>query len=346
MEQVRWAVLGAGGIARRRTIPEGIVPADNAALVAVCDPLCGAEVAQEFGVTYCESYEQLLEQDIDAVYIATPTFLHRDQVVQAAAAGKHALCEKPLAVDTGPAQEMVDACEKAGVKLGIGLMMRYHACHQEAQKLIREDVIGKPVFGRAQLSCWYPPIDGAWRQDPKRGGGGCLADLGVHCIDLLEMFFGRTSRVMAMTGHVVHPYDSEDTATVLLEFQGGAKGVVDCLFNVPDESSLNRLELYGSGGSILAEGTIGQGDPGTMTLRSSGPASEYESKQQRDDIGGVAVCPEQTNVYRAQVEAFSLSIIDRTKPPVSGSDGLWNQRVLQACYQSAKTGCAVDPGTT
>jgi predicted dehydrogenase len=345
MGQVRWAVLGAGGIARRRTIPEGIIPADNAALVAVCDPLCGAEVAEQFGVTHCQTYEQLLEQAIDAVYIATPTFLHRDQVIQAADAGKHALCEKPLAVDTRHAREMVEACEKAGVKLGIGLMMRFHACHQEARRLIHEGALGTPVFGRAQLSCWYPPIEDAWRQDPKRGGGGCLADLGVHCIDLLEMFFGRTRRVMAMTGRVVHPYDSEDTATVLLEFESGARGVVDCLFNVPDESSLNRLELYGSGGSLLAEGTIGQGDPGTMILRTGGTSAGYESKQQREGIGGVAVRPEQTNVYRAQVQAFSQSIIDGTEPPVSGSDGLWNQRVLQACYESAKNGCAVEPGT-
>jgi predicted dehydrogenase len=346
MEQVRWAVLGAGGIARRRTIPEGIIPADNAVLVAVCDPMCGAEVAGEFGVIHCETYEQLLEQDIDAVYIATPTFLHHDQVIQAAAAGKHALCEKPLAVDTNDAQGMIDACEKAGVKLGIGLMMRFHACHQAAKRLIGEGAIGKPVFGRAQLSCWYPPSEGAWRQDPKRGGGGCLADLGVHCIDLLEMFFGRTRRVMAMTGHVVHPYDSEDTATVLLEFEGGTCGVVDCLFNVPDNSSLNRLELYGSGGSILAEGTIGQGDPGTMTLRTSDPSAGYESQQQRDDAGGVAICPQQTNVYHAQVEAFSQSIINRIEPPVPGRDGLWSQRVLEACYQSAKTARAVEPGTT
>ena len=147
-----------------------------------------------------------------------------------------------------------------------------------------------------------------------------------------------------MTGQVVHPYDSEDTATVLLEFEGGAKGVVDCLFNVPDESSLNRLELYGSGGSILAEGTIGQGDPGTMALRSGGTTG-YESKQQREGVGGVAICPGPINVYRAQVEAFSQSVIKGVEPPVSGGDGLWSQRVLQACYQSAKTGCAVEPGT-
>ena len=343
MEQVRWAVVGAGGIARRRTIPEGIVAADNATLAAVYSPRSGSAVAQEYGVIHCETYEQLLEQEIDAVYIATPTFLHRDQVAQAAAAGKHALCEKPLALDPGLAQEMVDVCEKAGVKLGVGLMMRFQSCHQEAKKLIGEGVIGKPVFGRAQLSCWYPPIEGAWRQLPDRGGGGCLADLGVHCIDLLEMFFGRTRRVMAMAGHAVHRYDIEDTAVVLLEFESGATGVVDCLFSVPDESSLNRLELYGSKGSILAEGTIGQEGPGTMTLRAGEPATGYESKQQHDGAGGVAVSPEQTNVYRAQIEAFSRAIIEGVEPPVPGCDGLWNQRVLQACYQSAKTGHAVDP---
>lgn len=342
MDQVRWAVLGAGGIARRRTIPEGIVPADNAVLAAVCDPVCGADVALQFGAVHCKTYDQLLDLDIDAVYVATPTFLHHDQVIQAALAGKHVLCEKPLSIDINHAREMVEACEAASVKLGVGLMMRYHASHLAVQKLIREGAIGKPVLGRAQLSCWYPPIKGAWRQDPVRGGGGCLADLGVHCLDLLEMFFGRACRVMAMTGRVVHPYDSEDTATVLLEFDGGARGIVDCLFNAPDNSTLNRLELYGSGGSILAEGTIGQGAPGVMTMRTEDLAEGYQADQQRGQQTGISIGPEHTNVYRSQVEAFSCAIIDGGEPHVSGRDGLWSQRVLAACYESASSGRMID----
>ncbi|MEZ6191075.1 MAG: Gfo/Idh/MocA family oxidoreductase [Phycisphaerales bacterium] len=342
MAKVKWGVLGAGGIARRRTIPEGIVPASNAELVAVYSVSDGEAVARQFGAQNCDSKEALLASDIDAVYIATPTFLHREQVLLAAAAGRHVLCEKPLALNTDDATDMIRACDKAGVKLGVGLMMRYHASHVEAARLIRAGRIGTPVMGRAQLSCWYPPMENAWRQDPALGGGGALADLGVHCIDLLEMFFGRTRSVMASIGHAVHGYAAEDTAVVLLEFENGARGIVDCLFNVPDESSLNRLELYGSGGSILAEGTIGQGAAGTMTLRAAENASGYEAQQSRGMAGGVPIEPEPSNVYRSQIEAFSQAVIDGTEPVISGRDGLWNLRVLESCYESARTGCAIE----
>ena len=338
MDPVRWGVLGAGGIARRRTIPEGILPAANAELVAICSVPDGEEVAKQFGVQHFPTEEDLLSSDIQAVYIATPTYLHSDQVLRAAAAGKHVLCEKPLALNVLQAQEMVRVFDQAGLKLGVGLMMRFHASHREAARIIREDGIGTPVMGRAQLSCWYPTIEGAWRQDPALGGGGALADLGVHCIDLLEMFFGRTRSVTATVGNTVHGYAAEDTAIVVLEFENGARGVVDCLFNVPDESSLNRLELYGSRGSIIADGTIGQGAPGVMTLRATESSAGYEAKQQRvGGSGGFLIQPEQSNVYRDEIEAFTQSVIDDTEPPVSGQDGLWSQRVLEACYESART---------
>lgn len=343
MDKVKWGVLGAGGIARRRTIPEGILPASNAELAAVHSVSDGKEVANQFGVRHFDSEQALLASDIDAVYIATPTFLHQEQVLLAAAAGKHVLCEKPLAINAEDAAAMVRACDKAGVKLGVGLMMRYHASHVEAARIIRDGGIGTPVMGRAQLSCWYPPIEGAWRQDPALGGGGALADLGVHCIDLLEMFFGRTRSVMATVGRTVHDYEAEDTAVVLLEFENGVRGIVDCLFNVPDESSLNRLELYGSGGSIIADGTIGQGAAGEMTLRATKTSAGYEAQQSRDAGSGVPIKPNLMNVYHDQIEAFSRAIIDGTEPVISGRDGLWNLRVLESCYESARTGRAIEP---
>jgi len=134
--KVRWGVLGAAGIARRRTIPEGIIPANNAELAAVYDPIGGEDVAKELGVTYCATEDALLAQDIDAVYIATPVFLHNAQVLAAAKAGKHVLCEKPLGLTVDEAEAALKACNDAGVKLGTALMMRFHACHIEAKKLI------------------------------------------------------------------------------------------------------------------------------------------------------------------------------------------------------------------
>ncbi|MBM3334389.1 Gfo/Idh/MocA family oxidoreductase, partial [Candidatus Sumerlaeota bacterium] len=197
------------------------------------------------------------------------------------------------------------------------------------------------VFGRAQLSCWYPPIEGAWRQDPALGGGGSLIDMGSHCIDLLEMFFGRATKICCVTGNLVHDYRSEDTAVVLLEFEGGAKGVVDSLFNVPDESVANRLELYGSRGSIIAEGTIGQGEAGEMIARMEEATRDYDAQQLRAGMRGITIAPKPINMYRAEVEAFSRAVAENTEPPVGGEIGLWSQKVIAAAYESARTGKAV-----
>jgi predicted dehydrogenase len=338
--KTKWAVWGSGGIARRRTIPEGIAKARNAKLVAVYDVDAAANeaVAKQFGAAAYASEKELLKSDCDVVYVATPVDVHCRQAIRAAEAGKHVFCEKPLGLNVKEAEKIVAACEKNNVKLGVGLMMRFHAQHREALRLVRKGRIGTPVLGRAQLSCWYPPIAGAWRQDPARGGGGSLMDMGSHCIDLLEMFFGRTKKVSCLTGNLVQRYGSEDTAVVLLEFESGAKGIVDNLFNVPDASSKNRLELYGSRGSILAEGTIGQGEAGEMVafLEESGKA--YDAQQARADAGGLRIAPKPVNMYRAEVEAFSRAVLDDTAPPVGGELGLWSQRVLAAAYKSAQTG--------
>ena len=338
--KLKWGVIGSAGIARRRTIPEGIVRAGNAELTAVYDINAGAngEVAAEYSARACASEAELLGAEVDAVYIATPAFEHFGQIQRAARAGKHVLCEKPLSLTMEECGRAMEVCADHGVQLGTGLMMRFHAQHQAALGLIREGHLGVPVLGRAQLSCWYPPIPEAWRQDPEKGGGGSLMDMGGHCIDLLEMFFGRAAGVHCITGNLVQQYASEDMAVVLLDFESGSKGMVDCLFNVPDASSLNRLELYGSLGSILAEGTIGQGESGNMVARLESCGGAYAADQVRGADGGILLNPPPVNMYRAEIEAFSQAILDGTPPPVSGEDGRWSQVVLAACYESARTG--------
>ncbi len=336
--KTKWGVIGSGGIARRRTIPEGIVPAVNAEMTAVYDinADANAEVAQECGAKACRSEEELLD-GCDIVYIATPANLHCGQVEKAAKAGKHVLCEKPLGMTIEEGERMLAVCKESKVKLGTAFMMRFHAQHQEALKLVREGRLGTLVYGRAQLSCWYPPIPGAWRQDPSTSGGGSLIDMGGHTIDILEMYFGPVKKVACMTGHLVHDYASEDTAVALLEFESGAKGCVDSLFNVPDASSKNRLEIYGSLGSILGEGTIGQGEIGEMVATLEEAGKGYEAQQARAEDGGMRIVPTPVNMYRAEVEAFAQAVIDNTDPPVNGEDGLWSQKVLAACYESART---------
>lgn len=346
MDRIRWAVMGAGGIARRRTIPEGILAADNAELVAVYAPNSGLDVARQFGVAAAESEESLFDFDFDAVYVASPVDCHRRQVELAAAAGRSVLCEKPLALNVEDAEKMAAACASEGVTLGVGLMMRFHPFHRQAAELVQSGELGVPVYARAQLSCWYPPDPNAWRQDPARSGGGSLPDLASHCIDLLEMILGqRVKSVVCRKANLVHDYRVEDTAVVMLEFTNGTLATVDCLFNVPDAAVPNRLEIYGSLGSLLAEGTIGQGQAGELQWRRTKSESNYDSQQQRggsDTTTNFSLA--KGNLYLAQIEDFGRAIVEHREPIATGRQGVWIQRVLAACDRSATDSATITLG--
>ncbi len=338
--KIKWGVIGSGGIAQRRTIPEGIVLAKNAQLVAVFDVNADVNnaVATKFNAKAVKSIDELLKSDIDAVYIASPVNLHLEHTVACAKAKKHVFCEKPLGMTVADAEQMIKVCKHESVVLGTGLMMRFLAQHQAALKLIKDGKLGKPVYGRAQLSCWYPPIPGAFRQDPALGGGGSLMDMGSHCIDLLEMFFGEVESVSCFINNTVHAYKSEDSAVVSLRFKNGALATVDSYFCIPDNSSKNILELYGSMGSILAKGTIGQGIAGEMTAFLEGDTAGYDANQARTADNGLVINPTPVNMYLAEIEEFSSALLEKREPTNSAAIGLQSQKVLTACYQSAKTG--------
>jgi predicted dehydrogenase len=342
--KVKWGVIGSGGIARRRTIPEGIAHAKNAVLVSVYDVNQEANeaVAREYNAVASKSIDDLLKTGVDVVYVASPVNRHLEHTVAAAKAGKHVFSEKPLGLTVKEAEKMIKTCKDSGVYLGTGFMMRFISQHQEALKLIREDKLGKPVYGRAQLSCWYPPIAGAFRQYPELGGGGSLVDMGSHCIDLLEMFFGKVKSVSCFINNSVHNYKSEDSAVVALSFENGAMATVDSYFCIPDNSSKNILELYGSKGSILAKGTIGQGAAGEMTAYLEGENLGYDAKQTRNPGEGEPVNPVPVNPYLAEVEEFSSAILGKREPANSAAIGLQNQKIIAACYKSARTGKVVN----
>lgn len=338
-KQIRWGVLGSGGIARRRTIPEGIIPAANAELTAVFDTNqeANTQVAAQFKTRAVRSVEELLGAGIDAVYIATPASVHYQQAVACAKGGKHVFCEKPLGMNVDEAKKMIAACREAGVQLGTAFMMRFHTQHQALLKLVRDGRLGKPVYARAQLSCWYPPMAGAWRQDPASGGGGSLIDMGGHCIDLLEMLFGSVRRVNCFVNNTVHAYASEDSAVAMLQFENGAIGTVDTCFCIPDNSSKNVLELYGSKGSVLAKGTIGQGGSGEMIAYLESDTAGYDAQQSRAAGEGERIAPEPRNIYQAEIEEFSDALLVGRSYAQSAEDGLRSQQILAACYESART---------
>jgi predicted dehydrogenase len=321
MRKLKIGVIGAGGIARRKAIP-AIAQCQNCEVVAVMNPSKSDEIARQFGISkaYSNEADLLADPDVAAVYIASPVNVHARQIIAAARAGKHVLCEKPLTMTLDEADAAIEACEDAHVIMQEGYMMKFHGAHRAIKALIDGGRIGKIVYMRAQLSCWYPPIKGAWRQDPRTGGGGALFDMATHLYDLLEHFAGPVRRLACFTRSHVQGYASEDLATTLLEFAGGAQGTVDVSFCVPDEASKTRLEIYGSGGSILSEGTIGQGADGTLQGMLSVGSSGYDASQNKDLARAFQTIPyERVNPYTAQFEYFADCVMNRRAPEINNA---------------------------
>ncbi|MCM8828729.1 MAG: Gfo/Idh/MocA family oxidoreductase [Candidatus Omnitrophica bacterium] len=342
MRKLKWGVIGSGGIAFRRTIPEGIIPANNAALVAVCD--VNEELAkksgEKFNVRWYTSEDELIaDPDVECVYVATPAHLHFRQAQKALKAKKHAFVEKPMTLKVEDGKRLVSLARENGLKLGVDFMMRFNAINQKIREMVLNGEIGTPVMARAQLSCWYPPIKGAWRQVKALGGGGSFIDMGCHCMDLLEFVFNsRIKEIFCMTDTLVHRYSVEDTAVALAKFENGAIGIIDSCFSIPDNSSKNVLEIYGSRGSVVAYGTIGQSPDGEATAYLETEPKGYDAQQARQLISTskkIEATP--YNTYRAQIESFSSSVLENREVFNSGVDGARNQALVLAAYKSAKT---------
>ena len=315
-KRVNIGVIGAGGIAYRKTIP-GLLRAKNCRLVAVMDPVGIERIAGELGVPgYANEAKILADPQVEAVYIASPVSCHARQIAAAAKAGKHILCEKPLTMNLRETREAVALCKKHKVFLQEGFMMKFHGAHALLKQFIDAGRLGKLVYMRAQLSCWYPKMAGAWRQDPKTGGGGALLDMATHLYDLLIHFAGPVRRITALTNTLVQDYKAEDASTTLLEFQSGAQATVDCFYCIPDEASRTRLEVYGSQGAVLTEGTIGQSKAGKMEgIFGLGDAG-YDAAQNKDVVRRFQkIAFPAVNPYTAECEAFAQSILEG-KPPV------------------------------
>ena len=337
--RVNFGVIGAGGIARRKTIP-GMLRAKHCRLVAVMDPVDIENIAAAFNVpkAYTKEAEILADPKVEAVYIASPVNSHLRQIRMAAEAGKHILCEKPLTLNVKQAREAVEVCRKSKVFLQEGYMMKFHGAHQEIKRVIDEGQLGKIVYMRAQLSCWYPKIPGAWRQDPRLGGGGALIDMATHLYDLLEFFAGPIRQVVAAVGTLVQDYRSDDASTTLVEFKSGAHGTIDCFYCIPDEASRTRLEIYGSKGAILTEGTIGQGAKGKVEGYFSQASAGYDAAQNKDVARTFEKMPyKPVNPYTAECDYFARCILDRKPPAINdGKSAIHVMSLVEKAYSSWK----------
>lgn len=340
MEKVKFGVIGAGGIAQRRTIP-GMMEAKNLEVVAVMDIVNVKQIVEKFNIPkYYEKEKEIVsDPEIDAVYIASPVHLHLKHIKLAAENGKHILCEKPISRNLKEGKEAVKICEKNKVFLQEGYMMKFHGAHKKIKELIKDGKLGKIVYIRAQLSCWYPPIAGAWRQDPKKGGGGALIDMATHLYDLLEFLIDKKIKyIAAITNNQIHSYKSEDSSTTLIEFEDKTHATIDCFFCIPDEASKTRLEIYGSKGAILTEGTIGQSIGGNMEGIFGLGESGYDAIQSKDVTREFQKIEfEKINPYTAECEYFANCIINNAPVEINNAENaLHILKVTESAYKSYK----------
>lgn len=346
MNKVKWGVIGAGGIADRRTIP-GMVLAKNAELVSVME--VNMELAEKIRAKYNakRAYDNaddlLADPEVQAVYIASPVIYHKEHVAKAAKAGKHILVEKPVAFSVEDGKELVELCKQKNVLIATGFMMRFNAYHQEMKKLIADGKLGQIVSCRAQLTCWYPDIPGAWRQQFATSGGGSMMDMGVHCLDLIQYIVGsKAKKVVGFTDTKVFNYEVEDSASVIVQLENGANAYIDAYFNIPDAAAKGRMEIYGTKGSILAEGTIGQVEGGKADIVISDDSLGYDAQQERVDVSAIDLKVEFTNIYTKEIESFSNSILTGAPLEVPAEDGIQVQNVVEKSYESCKTGRIID----
>ena len=372
MAEIRIGVIGCGSIAEIAHFP-AIKKCKQAVLAAVCDiDIARAEeTAKKWGAgKYFADYRDLFEKvKLDAVIIATPNNVHRNQAVAAAKAGVHILVEKPMAVTNKEAWEIVDACKKAGVKLMVGCDRRFWIHNQWAKELIQDGIIGNVLMSRACLhEHWYNYQNHVartpFRLDCSVAGGAAINDTGAHAIDLLTWLNGsKVKRAVGIAKRLAMPESytlCDDTALLMVEFENGSYGTVSCNRFSP---AVNQVtELCGT------EGTIFTATDATNPFQ-SWPMAVYTSKEYTmetlpqilknyrwpelfwvEDIidknvrnRWVPICPPRhPNNYERMIEHFLDCIINDKQPLVSGEDGARAIEVMCAVLKSMKTGTWVE----
>ena len=341
MKKVRWGVIGAGGIADRRTLP-GMMLSDEAELIAVME--INDELAEKLRVkygakrAYTDHKALLADPEVDVVYIASPVNCHKEQAIDAARAKKDILLEKPICLDIADGEEVLRVCEEEGVKIATGFLMRFHAINAKIREIIRSGQIGQLVSCRAQFSCWYPDIPGAWRQIRALSGGGALMDMGVHCIDLIQYITGsKAKKVASFSKTHTFSYEVEDQASLMMELENGAVAYVESNFNIPDAVP-SKLEFYGTAGSIVAIGTLSQEEGGTIEVIAADSSLGYDAQQTRNEVKKIDVEVEFGNMYTKELDSFGRSHRDGAPIEVPAADAIQAQRVIQAAYKSMEDG--------
>lgn len=311
---LNWVVVGVGDIAVRRVIPAIQAESRSNLYGVVTRDL--AKAAALNTRPWANLGEAVSETAVHAVYVATPVFLHAPQTIQALRAGKHVVCEKPMAMNEAEARSMLRTASETGRTLGVAYYRRSYPKVQRARALLDAGAIGTPVF--AELTChdWLDGRDSrrAWLLDPVKAGGGPLFDIGSHRIDVLNFLFGQPQRVSGHLSHAVHHYGVEDNATVMIDYQNGVRGVVDVRWH----SRVKRDECR-------IRGTEGEMDLTPL----NGPELVYP--------GGKEHLPPHVNLHYPMLENFVDAVFGKVPLLASGASSIWTDWVTERARQQHLT---------
>jgi len=321
LKEVGFGVVGLG-MGRNRC--ELVSKTEGAALRAVVDvnEERAREVASKYGIDWYRDYDKLLaREDVDVVYVMTPSGLHAEMAVEAARAGKHAITTKPMCVSLKQADAMIRECRRAKVKLAVDFEARYISDMLRIRKWIDDGRFGKLILGEARLK-WYRSQEyysasgwrGTWRYD----GGGSLMNQTVHLIDLLQWYMGPVDSVMGRVGVFAHQIETEDLGAAIIDFKNGAVGTILGTTTCPKDTAF-RIEVHGDRGLVIAEGNRLQ-------------LSHFLDGEERMEEESLAGRP------RNVVEDVIRAIREDGKPLVTGEEGRKSVELILAIYQSSISG--------
>ncbi len=312
------AMLGTGRIAELRLAP-AIAKSRGIRLWSVLsrDPARAADFARRHGARAPEPAHVHLDQlladpELDAVVVATPDRLHAAQALAAVEAGKHVLVEKPMVTSTEDGRALVDARDRHRVTVAVGYHLRWHAGHRRVERLVRDGALGHLRHLRAQWT-WPASDTSNWRAQPAMGRWWSLAGVGTHCLDTIRWLAvpscGEVVSVESVTSRSVWGGPHDETAVVVMAFESGATAE---FCSSVQFGSPSRLEVYGSGGYVVADRTL--------TIDGEGSIRTHE--------GELPFKP--TDPYLGEVEDFVGAIRDGRPPAVDAAEGLRNVEILES----------------
>jgi UDP-N-acetyl-2-amino-2-deoxyglucuronate dehydrogenase len=325
MEKVRFAILGCGVISKIHV--SGIADTEEVELVAVCDAVEEnmRPYAVEYNVrTYTDYAEMLKADDIEVVCICTPSGMHPEQTIMAAKAGKHVICEKPMAIQLEDIDRMILACKKNNVLLSTIFPWRMSPVIQYVKQFIADGGLGKLSLCSAHIKPFRAQkyYDSAgWRGTWAIDGGGVLMNQGIHTVDQLQWLVGPVASLYGQAKHVLRDIEVEDTAITLLNFHNGALGLIEAsttAYNTPDS-----IVLHGEKGTII----ISKGEITTFDLINV-------EKVDLPKFEPFEVIPDG---HRIQIRDMAYAIREGRQPVVTGHDGRHSLEIILGTYESSKT---------